>query len=189
MGDPLRIAMNVERVQQFRDLSKQLKKAGRGDLRKALNKGIKDAGKPIVADVRNAAQGLHSTSSHGGGARQRQRFSASRARSERAAANALRRSGSLRRRVAAATTLESTQRGVRFVVRSAQLPPDQRTLPRHMNSEKPMRHPVFGNRDNWVSQVFRAPGFFSKTISQKSNNFRRSILAQMEAIKKQIDRG
>lgn len=187
MPDLFRVAMNVEQVRQFRDLSKRLKTAGRGDLRKQLNKAIKTAGQPIVQDVRAAAEGLHSSSSHGGGARQRQRYSASRARSERAAANALRRSGGLRRRVAAATTLESTQRGVRFVVRSAQLPENQRTLPRHMNSEKPMRHPVFGNRDNWVSQSFRAAGFFSKTISQKSNNFRRYISAQMEQIKKQIE--
>jgi hypothetical protein len=166
-----------------------LKTAGRGDLRKQLNKSIKDAGRPIVENVRNAAQGLHSNSSHGGGARQRQKYAASRARTERAAANALRRSGSLRRRVASATTLESTQRGVRFVVRSAQLPPDQRSLPRHMNSEKGTRHPVFGNRDNWVSQTWRPAGFFSKTISQKSHDFRRYIGAQLEEIKKQIDRG
>ncbi len=187
MPDLFRIAMNVEQVRQFRDLSARLKKAGRGDLRKQLNASIKAAGRPIVEDVRNAAQGLHSTSSHGGGGKQRQRYAASRARSERAAVNAMRRSGSLRRRVAAATTLESTQRGVRFVVRSAQLPEDQRTLPRHMNSEKPMRHPVFGNRDNWVSQSFRAPGFFSKTISKRSHDFRRYIGTQLEVIKKQIE--
>lgn len=188
MRDLLRIATNVQQVQQFRDLSKRLKTAGRGDLRKQLNTAIKDAGRPIVDDVRNAAQGLHSNSSHGGGAKQRQRYSASRARSERAAANAMRRSGSLRRRVAGATALESTQRGVRFVVRSAQLPEDQRSLPRHMNSEKGTRHPVFGNRDKWVAQRWAPAGFFSKTISQKSHDFRRYIGAQMEQVKKQIER-
>jgi hypothetical protein len=187
MADLFRIAMNVEQVRQFKDLSGRLKKAGRGDLRKQLNASIKATGQPIVEDVRNAAQGLHSSASHGGGAAQRRKYAASRARSERAAANALRRSGSLRRSVAAATKLEATQRGVRFVIRSEQLPPDQRTLPRHMNSEKPMRHPVFGDRDNWVSQTFRAAGFFSKTIASKSHNFRRRIGAQMEAIKKQIE--
>jgi hypothetical protein len=189
MSDLLRITTNVQQVQQFRDLSKRLKEKGRGDLRKQLNKSIKDAGRPIVEDVRNAAQGLHSTSSHGGGAKQRQRFSASRARSERAAANALRRDGGLRRRVASATTLEAIQRGVKFVVRSAQLPPDQKNLPRHMNSEKGTRHPVFGNRDNWVTQKWNPAGFFSKTISQKSHNFRRYIGTKMEEVKKQIDRG
>ncbi|MGW3992352.1 hypothetical protein ACWEF6_02580 [Amycolatopsis sp. NPDC004772] len=187
MAGLLRIATNVQQVQQFRDLSKRLKEKGRGELRKQLNKAIKDAGRPIVEDVRNAAQGLHTTSSHGGGARQRQRFAASRARSERAAANALRRHGGLRRRVAAATTLEATRRGVRFVVRSAQLPPDQRSLPRHMNSEKGWRHPVFGDTDNWVAQKATPAGFFSRTISQKSHEFRRFIGAQMEQIKKQIE--
>src|SRR4051812_30956264 len=101
MAGLLRIATNVQQVQQFRDLSKRLKTAGRGDLRKQLNKAIRDAGAPIVEDVRNAAQGLHSSASHGGGATQRRRYAASRARSERAAANALRRSGGLRRHVAA----------------------------------------------------------------------------------------
>lgn len=189
MPDLLRIAMNVEQVRQFRDLSGRLKKAGRGDLRKQLNASIKAAGQPIVEDVRNAAQGLHSTSSHGGGAKQRQRYAASRARSERAATNALRRSGSLRRRVAGATKLESTQRGVRFVVKSALLPPDQRTLPRHMNSEKGWKHPTFGRRGKgeWPTQKATPAGFFSKTISQKSHDFRRYIGAQMEQIKKQIE--
>lgn len=187
MPDLLRIATNVQQVQQFRDLSKRLKTAGRGDLRKQLNKAVKDAGRPIVEDVRNAAQGLHATSSHGGGSLQRRRYAASRARSERAAANALRRHGGLRRRVAAATTLEATRRGVRFVVRSAQLPPDQRSLPRHMNSEKGWRHPVFGDTDNWVAQKATPAGFFSKTISQKSHEFRRYIGAQMEQVKKEIE--
>lgn len=187
MPDLFRIAANVEQVRQFRDLSGRLKKAGRGDLRKQLNKAIKDAGRPIVDDVRNAVQGLHSSSSHGGGAKQRQRYSASRARSERAALNAMRRSGSLRRRVAGATALESTQRGVRFVVRSAQLPEDQRSLPRHMNSEKGTRHPVFGDTEKWVAQKWTPAGYFSKTISQKSHDFRRYIGTQMEIVKKQIE--
>jgi hypothetical protein len=187
MPDLLRIATNVQQVQQFRDLSKRLKEKGHGGLRKQLNKAIKDAGAPIVEDVRNAAQGLHSSASHGGGALRRRKYAASRARSERAAANALRRSGGLRRSVAAATKLEATQRGVRFVVRSAQLPPDQRTLPRHMNSEKGTRHPVFGDRDNWVAQRWTPAGYFSKTISQKSHTFRRYIGTQMEIVKKQIE--
>lgn len=186
MPDLFRITTNVEQVQQFRALSGRLKKAGRGDLRKQLNKSIKEAGAPIVEDVRNAAQGLHSSASHGGGGAQRRKYAASRARTERAAANALRRSGGLRRHVAAATKVESTQRGVRFVVRSAQLPESQRNLPRHMNSEKGTRHPVFG-RDTWVAQKWTPAGFFSKTISQKSHEFRRHIGTQMEQVKKQIE--
>jgi hypothetical protein len=187
MSDLLRISTNVQQVQQFRDLSKRLKEKGHGDLRKQLNKAIKDAGQPIVEDVRNAAQGLHSSASHGGGGAQRRKFAASRARTERAAASALRRSGGLRRHVAAATKLESTQRGVRFVVRSAQLPEDQRNLPRHMNSEKGTRHPVFDNKDKWVAQKWTPAGFFSKTISQNSHEFRRYIGTQMEQVKKQIE--
>lgn len=187
MPDLLRIATNVQQVQQFRDLSKRLKGKAHGELRKQLNASIKAAGQPIVQDVRNAVQGLRTTSSHGGGAKQRQRYAASRARNERAAAAALRRSGSLRRRVAGATKLEATQRGVRFVVRSAQLPEDQRSLPRHMNSEKGWRHPTFGNTEKWVSQKATPAGFFSKTISQRSHDFRREIGAQMEKVKKEIE--
>lgn len=187
MPDLLRIATNVQQVQQFRDLSKRLKEKGRGDLRKQLNKAIKEAGTPIVQEVRDAAQGLHTTSSHGGGSLQRRRYAASRARTERAAAAALRRDGGLRRRVASATKLEATNRGVRFVIRGAQLPPDQRSLPRHMNSEKGLRHPLFGNKERWYLQKFAPAGFFSKTISQKSHDFRRKIGAQMEVVKKQIE--
>lgn len=42
----------------FFKLSKALKGAGRGDLRKELNKGLRDAAKPLIADARKATDRL-----------------------------------------------------------------------------------------------------------------------------------
>jgi hypothetical protein len=51
----------VRGAEDFLKLSKALKAAGRGDLRKALNKGIRDATKPLVKRTRAATDRLPSS--------------------------------------------------------------------------------------------------------------------------------
>lgn len=54
--------------------------------------------------------------------------------------------------------------GVSIRAHKSGMPRDFRNAPKRFNRAKPWRHPVFGDRDNWVSQVSRRPGWFDDTL-------------------------
>lgn len=182
---PLRISIAGTNAQAFRQLAKDLRKAGKTDLRKELRKKITDAGRPVLDDVKAAVRDVPVTS-RGGGGTQRLKYNVGRATTERAKASAGRRVAGLRATIARATKLQITAKGVRFVVQSSQLPEDQRSLPRHLDSAKGWRHPVFGDRDVWVSQKGRP--YFAVTIKKKAPAFRQAIVGAMETIRQQLER-
>lgn len=192
MGE-VRVSLAAQNVGAYRALAKRLRGAGRKDLRAKLREKINEAGKPVVEDVRTAVRSLQVTS-HGGGGKRRQQFAALQAgrRAHRrgadvraAAQRAFRRSTRLRDAVASATKLQITGKGVRFVVASGQLPESQRTLPRHLDSPKGWRHPVFGNKEHWVSQ--KGGPWFAETIKKKAPAFRSAIVKAMDEITKDIE--
>lgn len=182
----MRISLSVEGVEQYRDLAKRLKANGpKGkQLRKKLRGKIAEAGRPVVDEVRTAVRGLNVTS-HGGGAAQRRAFNVSRARTERAARSAARRSAGLRESIASATRLQITAKGVRISVNSARLPPDQRNLPRHLDSAKGWRHPVFGNTNHWVSQ--KGGPYFGSTIRRRAPKFRQAVIKAMDETARELE--
>ena len=104
----------------FLKLSKALKKAGRTELRKELNKGLKNGAKPLIPKTREEAR---STLPQGGGL------------ADTVARSPMR----VQVRTGAATA------GVRVVVGNS------RSGARAANRGQ-IRHPVFGNRDAWVTQ-------------------------------------
>jgi len=182
----MRISLSVEGVDQYRELAKRLKANGpKGkELRKRLRRRIAEAGQPVVDEVRTAVRGLNVTS-HGGGAGQRRRFNVDRTRTERAARAAARRSAGLRDTIASATRLQQTAKGVRIVVNSNRLPHDQRNLPRHLDSAKGWRHPVFGNTSHWVTQ--KGGPYFGATIRRRAPKFRQAVLEAMEETARDIE--
>lgn len=182
---PFGISLAATNVSAYRDLAKKLRQAGRKDLRKELRQKITEAGRPVLEDVKAAARAIPVTS-RGGGRKQRRRYNVDRATTERAKASAGRRAAGLRATIASATKLQVTARGVRFVVQSSKLPPDQQSLPRHLDSTKGWRHPVFGDRDVWVEQQGRP--YFGVTIKQRAPAFRRAIAEAMEKIRDDIDK-
>jgi hypothetical protein len=181
---PVGVGIKVANAQSYRQLAKDLRQAGRTDLRKALRRKISEAGKPVLADVKAAVREIPVTS-RGGGTGARRRHNVERATTARAKASASRRRAGLRATIASATKLQITVKGVRFVVQSSKLPADQQSLPRHLDSEKGWRHPVFGDRDNWVHEQGRP--YFAVTIKKRAPVFRKAILEGMEEIKKQIE--
>lgn len=181
---PIGLSLAAQNVGAYRDLAKRLRQAGRKDLRSSLRKKISDAGRPVLDDVKTAVRTIPVTS-HGGGTAQRRRYNVGRATTERAKRSAGRRGAGLRSTIASATKLQITAKGVRFVVQSSKLPENQRSLPRHLDSEKGWRHPVFGNRDNWVAQKGRP--YFASTIKKKAPAFRRAIVEAMEKIRREIE--
>lgn len=190
MGDLARISISTKGAEEFRALSRRLRQAGRKDLRKRLRTKINEAGKPVLEEVRVAVRTLPVQGGGGGGTGQRLRFLDGRAKGKprkpsKAADRARRRRAGLRASIAAATKLQITAKGVRFVVNSARMPADQRTLPRHLDSPKGWRHPVFGDRETWVHQ--RGKPYFAVTIKKRAPKFRQAILEAMDEIGKDIE--
>lgn len=182
---PIRLSLAAQNVDAYRELARRFRQAGRDDLRKKLRQRITEAGKPAVEDVKTAVRELQVTSSHGGGGMQRSRFKAGKARSERSRERILRKGRGLRASIASATRLQITAKGVRIVVNSNALPEDQRSLPRHLDSPKGWRHPVFGNREHWVSQ--KGGPYFAETIKKKAPAFRKAIVEAMQDIKNELE--
>ena len=179
------VSISAQGAQEYRDVAKRLRQAGRKDLRAKLRNKISDAGKPVLNEVRDAVRTLPVTGTRGGGSGQRRRFNIERAGAKVKGA-AARRGAGLRSSIASATKLEITARGVRFVVRSSQLPENQKHLPRHLDSEKGWRHPVFGDRENWVHQ--QGKPWFGTTIKQRAPRFRKAVLEAMEEVKTELER-
>lgn len=108
------IHISVDGAFKLRDLSKRLKAAGRGDLRKRLRKGIANAARPVVADVRAAAVRIPAVAPD----------------------------GTLRRDIAKAIVLRNRQSGVTIAVRTSRLG-SKAALPR-LFERQTFRHRVFG---------------------------------------------
>lgn len=191
--------------QQFRALAKKLRQAGAVDLRSALRQKITAAGRPVVDEVKQAVRDLSVTStsvggkklrqagpgSHGGGIGQRRKERVSRAKATakadlaKARQRAERRGAGLRETVAAGVKLQVTAKGVKIIASSAQLPEKQKSLVRRLDSDKGWRHPVFGDREVWVTE--RGGPWFGATIKPKAPAFRAAVVDAMEEIKKQLD--
>lgn len=187
--------------QQFRDLSKRLRQAGRTDLRKNLRKAIQDAGKPAVAATQDAVRSIPITSeglgsrvgdfrvpanSRGGGQKQRRQHKAESSRTEKARQRALKRGGGLREAAARTVRIQITTRGIRIISDSKAMPANQRTLPKRLDSPKGWRHPVFGNRQVWVTE--RGKPWFGATIQQHAPEFRAAVVDAMDLTRDAIEK-
>lgn len=181
-----RLSISATGAVEWRRLSKNLRQAPR-EMRAELRQKIQQAGRPILDDVKAAARSIPVTSSRGGGGLRRAQFHAftaeqSARRTGRdigaAIARGLRKPRSLRANIASAAKLQIRAQGIRYIIDSSGLPESQRTLPRHLDSPKGWRHPVFGDRTNWVHQ--QGKPYFGATISKRSNDFRQAIFAAME---------
>lgn len=181
-----RISFSATGYDEWRRTAKALRAAPK-ELRANLRKQIVQAGQPVLDEVKAAARSIPVTSSRGGGTKRRQTYNALQAgRRAHAAGRAIRPAAvrasrspaGLRDRVAAASKLQVRARGIRFIVDSTNLPESQRTLPRHLDSQKGWRHPVFGNREDWVHQQGRP--YFGTTISKHATDFRNAVLKAMD---------
>lgn len=176
---------------QLYELNRRLKAVDR-KLATKLRKNIRAGAQPAVAATKQAILTLPVAGSRGGGnkARTEHRLSKARKVTEKSAARAARKSG-LRRTIADAIKVDirtgSKTASVRILVDESRLPPDQRTLPRHLDSARGWRHPVFGRRDDpWVTQKGRP--WFEVTIRKHADEVRSSIVAAMDEMARDLDK-
>lgn len=197
------IDVRIAGGQQFKELAKKLGDPVRRDLRLELQKEIRAAAAPVISELQQAVQSIESRSQgHGGGAQARAFDAAARSKAFRtngtaeeklkATHRAMRAfhagKHGLRARIAKAIKLKirtsGSSPGVRIEVAASGLPEDQRTLPKHLDSPKGWRHPVFGHRDAWVQQYGQP--WWSVTIERHRDPVRARIIAAMHTIANKV---
>lgn len=147
--------------EELRRLAAELKAAD-PLLRKNLAKAFREAAKPVVKAAQDAI--LESPSDH---------------------------DGTLRREVAktvsaAVSTGNGKQVTLNIVSRGSRMPEGKDKLPGNLNGDR-WRHPVFGNRRNWVPQRSRAEGWFSETIAGRARGLQAAAEAAMEETARELE--
>jgi hypothetical protein len=100
------------------------------------------------------------------------------------------RSTGLRRGIAAGIKVQlasgATGKRVGVFIRStgAGLDADRKKLVRQWDSDRPFRHPVFGNRERWVSQ--RGRPYFRTIIRKDQPQIEKAVRAALEEAKKTL---
>lgn len=155
---------SVEQGERLNHLSKQLREMGRGDLQNKLRRNIRDASKSVVRHIQAEVRSVRVSSTKQGHAKPD-------------------RSTGLRERVARATSVSVTQKGVRIHVSPKKVGEYGRVLPKYLDASLPgyerWRHPVFGH-DRWVQQ--RGQPYFGVTIKQHTRDFRAAIDDAMDDV-------
>lgn len=139
---------------------------GPKEIRRSLNKEVRDVTKPAQRKLKAAVLGLASAGAGGGGGGQRGAHLRMRSRK-----GIIRGSTGLRANIAKGLATKITYGGFRSGIRIRAaptfLPANQATLIHHTNKGS-VRHPVFGDREVWVDQTFSPPGWFDRTLAGES---------------------
>lgn len=161
----------------FIQVSRALRAAGQGEMRKAMFTELRTIAKPVHADLRRSIETL-GTRAKRDAWRRKGNVSAERARkrlgsdtskwTDRKMKNALRGSG-LRATISRGLTIKvkdsgyAGQSGIYIKTRGEVLPADQKRLPRYLDDPRGWRHPFMGNRQQWVHQYASRSGWFTNT--------------------------
>lgn len=175
------VQVSVSGQAELKALGRRLKDADKV-LRRELRKGIKKAAAPAVRDVQEAARTIPVRGTRGGGKRDR--------RLHYTAKRKAKGGHGLRATIARAIRADIKATGhakVTIRVFSRYLPADQRNLPRYLDRTKGWRHPVFGDRENWVDQ--HGQPWFASTLVQHGPAVRREVLAAMKTVADKITEG
>lgn len=156
--------IKVQGQDEFNALSRRLREAGRGDLQRRMVRVVRQEGQPALAAVQRRFRGVDvtATPSAGGGG-----------------------STNLRGRIAAATRIEVTGRGIRIRTIGRRVGEYGDTLANGVNNTGPWKHPVFGNRKVWVTQ--RGQEVFDPTLLGFESRWRAGIVRVMEEVAREIE--
>jgi hypothetical protein len=64
------------------------------------------------------------------------------------------------------------------------MPPDQRTLPYHLDQPKGWRHPLFGDREHWVQQ--QGKPYFVSTLEKHRREYEQAAFAVLRDVAAKI---
>lgn len=189
--------MPVEGIEEFRRAAISLRGADKA-VTAEVAKNMRAVAKPVVAQIRAEVRSSKGESPKGASAVERQLHALRRVRGKgeggalterqvRSVNKRLERAKSLREGIAAASgasvSVNDKKTSLGFRVRASAMPPSQRKLPRRWNSEKGWRHPVYGNRDTWVSQ--RGHPYFHTVIRARQDEITGAVV---DAVKQAADK-
>lgn len=169
----------------WRQLGKDLTAAVNGkEVRKALTRGIQSEVRPAVADVKRAILAIKVKGTKGHGSRRRELSFAVRFPKKRAPK-------SFGLRATVARTIQSRVKysgnsvGVRVRSDPFVMPNKQRRLPAHLNNPKGWRHPVWGNRENWVRQT--GEPWFDVTLRKHTPRIRQAAIREVNTALRELN--
>lgn len=160
---------------KLRSVAKALREAGRADLQREVARATKDASSGTLKNLRAAARRVRIVgiprpqrrSPYGGPSTPKH----------------------LRERMAAATVVEvrtgERETRVSFTTKGSRLG-SASMLPRKIDSGKPWRHPIMGNRNSWAAQ--RGEPWFFEPIKAGLRETRKDISAALDGIVEKIER-
>lgn len=161
----MRIRVRVKGHEKFGRLARRFRAAADGQLRSDLNAELLRASPPVVAKTRARVLGAAFPVVPGDGGSEPTGF---------------------RARLAAATGTEPLGNGVRFRVDGATVGERGHRLAMLSDTELAprWRHPVFGNREAWVTQ--RGQPWFFSSIRPEEPRFRRGVETAMDKTARRI---
>ncbi|PXY21122.1 hypothetical protein [Prauserella muralis] len=173
----------------FRRAARRLKEAGNGQLTRRMSRGMRTAAKPAVDAAQRSVRSLEASATRGGGGQARREFALGRKRkkTETARRKAFEGRGlrsSTARAIGTQVRSSGQSASVRVRVNTRQLPPDQRTLPAHMNEGR-WRHPVFGG-DRWVTQTVSRDEWFDEPMREHGPKIRQGAAKVVDDILREI---
>jgi hypothetical protein len=172
------VDIKVRGAEKLRLMAKQLREADRVDLRRGLQRAIKQAARPTLDAVQQSARDIHTTGVRKPGARRR--FVGATAPK------------GTREKIAGAVVADiklgsgGDDPRVAFRVASSRLPANIKNMPRKFDEGK-WRHPVMGNRDVWVSQT--STPWFWPPIRDHIRDFRAEIDKALEETRAKLEAG
>lgn len=148
------LTLTIKGRGQLETLARDLRRA-KGGLRQELTTAFKRAGEPTLKQVKDNMTSMQIRGYRTG---KRPLFTASTGAKH------------LRKRIARVTELEvrtgSADPVVRFVVRTDRLGRES-SLPWHLDSGKPFRHPIMGHRGSWAANSGK-PWFYNEIKSDRA---------------------
>lgn len=154
--------VKIQGQDQYKQLARRLKDAGRGDLQRRMTKEIRIAGDPALRAVQRGWLGVEVTSSGGGG-----------------------HSSGLRARTAAATRISILGSGIRIRVEGRRVDAVYgNSLVKGLDGLGRWRHPVFGNRNVWEQQ--RGQEIFYSRLVRFESRWRAGVVRAMEDTAREI---
>lgn len=160
-------------TKSFEVFAKKCREAGSGGkgLLREIRRALMDGAEPVAEEARRNVRALSSRGGRGGARAARTAFLVGRRKkpiSEHAKAE-LHASTGLRSSAARATksmvTVGRNSAKAEIKVNASMMPANQRKLPMHMNTGQ-WRHPVMGNRENWVTQTVSPDRWFDRAMDR-----------------------
>lgn len=180
-------SVSTKGAQQIRELSARIKDAGDKGMMTKFRRNIRAAGDPCVQELRSAVMGVKVTRGDDDFARRTKKTGVAPRRSTTRWGPRI---TGLRARVAASIGVSQTKKGIRIRASAARIGPYGATLAKYLDGTLPgrgdWRHPVFGDRETWVSQK-GSPWFFV-TITKHRASFRKAVFAVLDETGEELKR-